>query len=421
MLKLAKRINLLHPSPILSMIPIAQEVAAKGIRIHPLFIGQPGIKCMPDFVKGLAEKAETRMSNYSSIQGELKLRQSYANYINHYFDHRGAKHYEVTPDNVLVQVGGSNAVANALLAICDPDDEVLTIEPYFAQYNGQSGVAGAIVKAVPTTIESNFALPSQEVIESYITPRTKVLVINSPNNPSGKIYSMEELKLLAKICLKHGLYFMSDEVYREMIMGDNEAVSLLQLDLGNEGLNEEFQSRLIVIDSVSKVFSLCGARVGFVVARPYLLDAIASVSAYNCAAVSDALQIGVARAYDEIIKDRSFINGYRKMYRERRDAAIEAIEKYMPDAVVSKPEGAFYLTLKVNGIEDPMDFALYTLGEFTYEKETVAVTAASDFYQDPARGKGQLRLALVVPPEEMIRSIEILSYAVKAYIQRKSK
>lgn len=418
MLKLANKVNALKPSAILSLIPVAKEVSDKGIKIHPLFIGVPGIECMPSFIKGLEEKVETRMSNYSPVQGELELRKSYSNYINNYFDKRGVKHLEVTPENVLVQVGGSNALLNILLAICNPGDEVLTIEPFFSQYAGHAAVAEATVKAIPTRIENNFALPSQEEIENYISPKTKVLIINSPNNPSGKIYRKEDLTFLAKICLKHNLYFLSDEVYREMILGDNEADSLLQIDLGDEKLNEEFQDRLIIVDSVSKIFSLCGARVGFVIARPYLLKAIANISSYNCAAVNDAVQIGVAKAYDEIVKDRSFINNFRKLYKKRLDAALEAFQKYLPNAIVSKPDGAFYLSIKFPEVDDPLKFALFTLGEFQYENETVAITASTDFYQNPERAKGQFRLALVVPPEEMKRSIEILSYALKAYLKK---
>ncbi|GAB4273262.1 MAG: pyridoxal phosphate-dependent aminotransferase [Candidatus Rifleibacteriota bacterium] len=413
--KFADRVKYLAPSPIRKMMAIAKELVAEGKTVYELNIGQPDIQCIPEFAKAINKKASTGQINYSPFVGEKYLRETFARYLNHYFDRRRVSHLVVDTENVLVTVGASHALCCTFLAICDPGDEILVIEPFFSPYIGFLAVAGGVLKSVPTKAEDHFALPSDEEIEKHITPRTKAILFNSPNNPSGKIFEKEEVERLARIALKHDLFIIGDEVYREMILGEKEAFSLLQVEFADEDENEKFKNSMIVIDSASKSFSLCGVRIGFVVSKPKLLERIALVDAHTVACVSDILQFGVAGAYDAILAQPEFLENLRNTYRERLDATMAAIEEFMPDVVAPRPDGAFYVMVKFPQIEDANEYSHFMLEKFNLGGETVAVTPAHAFYKDPERGRNEVRIALVVPPEKMRKSIRIMAEALKAY------
>lgn len=419
--KFAERCKWLKPSSIRQMMAIAKELLAKGKTVYELNIGQPDIQCIPEFVDGINRKAATRQINYSPYGGENYLRETYARYLNNYFDRKKSSHLIVDTDNVLICAGASHCLSNIFLTICDPGDEIITIEPFFSPYQGFLAVSGGILKAVPTEAENNFALPSDDVIEKYITPKTKGILINTPNNPSGKIMTMSELERLARLCVKHDIYLISDEVYREMILGDEEAVSVLQIDLKNDEMNEKLKERMIVVDSASKTFSLCGIRIGFIVTAKSIIKTIALVNAHTVACISDIAQYGVAEAYDAVLNKPDYIKNFRSIYRERLEATMKAVKDYLPSNVVApKPSGAFYLMLKFPDLEDINEFCHYTLEKFNMAGETVAMTPAAGFYMTPGKGKNEIRIALVVSPEKMRRSIQIIAAALRAYKAYKS-
>lgn len=411
----ADRVEFLSPSPIRKMMAIAKELVAHGKTVYELNIGQPDIECIPEFAEAINRKAQTGQINYAPYIGEKYLRETFARYLNNFFDRRGVQHLVVDTANVLVTVGASHALNSTFLAICNPGDEILTVEPFFSPYIGFLAVAGGKIKTIPTRAEDNFALPSAEEIEKLITPKTRAILFNSPSNPSGKIFSAEEVERLARICVKHNIFLISDEVYREMILGKNEAFSVLQLDLGEPELNEKLKDVMIVIDSASKSFSLCGVRIGFVVARQPIIEKIAIVAAHTVACVSDLLQYGVAGAYDAVLTKPDYLEKMRCIYRERLDATMEAIAEYLPDVVAPKPEGAFYVMLKFPEFDDITEFCHFLLEKFNLGGETVAVTPAGSFYLSHGRGKNEVRIALVVPPDKMRRSIQIMSEALKAF------
>lgn len=418
--KFADRTEFLKPSSIRQMMAIAKELLSQGKTVYELNIGQPDIPCIPEFVEGISRKAETGQINYSPYGGEPYLRETYARYLNSYFDRRGVGHLVVDTDNILVCAGASHCLSNIFLTICNKGDEVLTIEPFFSPYAGFLAIAGGNLKAIPTIAENDFALPNDDVIESYITPKTKAILINTPNNPSGKILTMEELERLARICVKHDIYLISDEVYREMILGEEEAVSVLQVDLNDEEMNEKYLNRLIVVDSASKTFSLCGVRIGFIVSLQPIIEKISLVNAHTVACISDIMQYGVASAYDALLWRPEYIEYFRSTYRDRLNVTMDAIHKYLPHCVVSRPKGAFYVMVKFVELEDVTEFCHYTLEKFNMGGETVAMTPAKGFYLDPRRGKNEVRLALVVSPEKMRRSIQIISQSLKAYKRYKA-
>ena len=418
--KFAERSKLLKPSSIRQMMAIAKELLAQGKTVYELNIGQPDIPCIPEFVDGIMRKAESRQINYTPYNGETYLRETYARYLNSYFDRRGVDHLVIDTENILVCAGASHCLSNIFLTICNPGDEVLTIEPFFSPYQGFLAIAGGVLKAIPTEAENDFALPSNEVIESYMTEKTKAILINTPNNPSGRIMSYEELERLARLCVEHDIYLISDEVYREMIIGDEEAVSVLQIDLHDDELNEKLINRMIVVDSASKTFSLCGVRIGFVISLQPIVNTIALVNAHTVACISDIMQYGVASCYDAVMWRPEYIEEFRGIYRERLEATMEAIHRYLPKCIVSRPKGAFYVMIKFPELEDVNEFCHYTLEHFNMGGETVALTPAKNFYLDPKLGKNEVRIALVVSPEKMRRSIQIVSQSLKSYKRYKA-
>ncbi len=411
----AKRVEYLAPSPIRKMMAIAKELVAEGKTVYELNIGQPDVECIPEFARAINKKAQTGQINYSPYIGEKYLRETFARYLNHYFDRRSVSHLVVDTENILVTVGASHALSNTFLALCNPGDEILVIEPFFSPYIGFLALAGGVLRSVPTRAEDDFALPSDAEIEKHITPKTRAILFNSPNNPSGKIFNREEVERLARLAIRNDLFIIGDEVYREMILGDTEAVSLLQIEFPSEEENDKYKDSLIVIDSSSKSFSLCGVRIGFVVAKPSILEKIALVNAHSVACVSDLAQFGVAGAYDAILSRPDYLENLRNTYRERLDATMKAIEEFMPDVVAPRPSGAFYVMIKFPQFDDINEFCYFMLEKFNLGGETVAVTPAHAFYLDPNRGKNEIRIALVVTPEKMRKSIRIMSEALKAY------
>lgn len=418
-MEFAKRVEYLAPSSIRQVMGVALRLIQEGKKVYQLNIGQPDISFHPAFEEGLINKAKSKHLGYSPYIGETCLRETFARYLNHHFDRRGVKHLVVEKENVHVTAGASQGLVNTFLAIINPGDEVLCFEPYFQPYYGFLAVAGGILKSVPTYAEKSFVMPTNEEIETHITPKTKAILVNSPCNPSGKIFTEEEITRLARLALKHNLYLIGDEVYREMILGDKESFSLLQVELEPE-LMEKYKNSIIIIDSASKTFSLCGARVGFVVARAHIIDAISKVTAHTVASVSDLLQHAVANAYEKIINDETFITNLRNTYKQRLEVAISAINEYLPTVIAPKPEGAFYLMLQFQDIENTHDFAMFLLEDFNLGGETVAITPAESFYRTKGRGRNEIRLALVLEPEKIKRSIQIIAEAYKAYKKHKS-
>ena len=412
--RFAQRVDNMVPSSIRQMMAIAKRLISEGKTVYELNIGQPDVACISVFPEAISAKAREGHLNYSPFIGETYLRQTYARYLNHHFDGRKVNHLVVDTENVLVTVGASHALTNTFLAICNPGDEILVIEPFFSPYVGFLAVSGGVMRSVPTFAEQNFVLPSAEEIEKRITPRTKAILFNSPNNPSGKILTRDEVTCLARVALKHDLFLIADEVYREMVLGDQENFSVLQLELEPEEM-ERIKQHIIMIDSASKTFALCGARIGFIVARPEIIEKISRVTAHTVASVSDLLQYGVAAAYDYAFSHPEFFQELRRTYRDRLEAAMDAIQSYMPHVIAPRPDGAFYLMIQFPEIEDIKDYCHFMLERFNLANETVCVTPASSFYLTPGRGRNEIRLALVVEPEKIRRSILIMSEAYKAY------
>lgn len=381
-------------SPIRKLVPYAEAAKEKGVKVYHLNIGQPDIPT-PDVAMDAIRNCQEKVIEYSHSAGNLSYRKKLAKY------YQGID-INVTEDDLLVTTGGSEAIIFAFLSTLNPGDEIIIPEPFYANYNSFAQMADVKVKAVTSSIDEDFALPSIEEIEKMITPKTKGIVIVNPNNPTGYLYSKEELLKLKDIVLKHDLYLYADEVYREFCYDGNEHFSAMHI----EGLEQN----VILVDSVSKRYSECGVRIGALISK-------------NKEVISTALKFGMARlcppAFGQIAAEASldtevtYFESVYNEYIERRNFMVEALNN-MPGVYSPMPKGAFYTVVKLP-VDDADKFAQWMLEEFNYNNQTVMVAPASGFYATEGLGKNEVRIAYVLKIEDLKNAMETLAAALEAY------
>ena len=381
-------------SPIRKLVPYADEARAKGVRVIHLNIGQPDIATPPQ-VEEAIHKVHIPVLEYSHSAGLVELRKGFADY----YRKRGLA---VEDRDVLVTTGGSEALLFVFGSIMDQGDEVIIPEPFYANYNGFATNAGVEVVPVNSSIAKGFALPPVQDFEKLITPKTKAILICNPGNPTGYLYTREELEALRDLALKHDLFIIADEVYREFAYDGKKHISVLEL----EGLDQH----AIVVDSVSKRYSMCGARIGMVVSRNHELMATvlkfaqARLSPPTYAQLASLAALETPDSYfDEVIHE----------YDRRRNVLVEGLNA-IPGVFCPKPSGAFYCVAELP-VYDADAFCAWILREFSLEGETVMMAPASGFYSKPALGRSQVRLAYVLKEEELKKAVRILEAALKAY------
>ncbi|RRQ47764.1 pyridoxal phosphate-dependent aminotransferase [Maribacter algicola] len=382
-------------SPIRKLVPFAESAKKKGATVIHLNIGQPDIRT-PQIALDAVKKNNIKVLEYSRTEGSESYREKIAAYYH-------KNQIEVTANDIIVTTGGSEALSFAMGSIADTDDEVIIPEPFYANYNGFATASGIKVVPVVSKIENNFALPPIEDFEKLITAKTKAILICNPGNPTGYLYSEEEIKKLAKIVVEHDLFLIADEVYREFVYDDRQHYSILQEpSLANHG---------IIVDSVSKRYSMCGARIGFLVSK-------------NQEVISTAIKFAQARlsppTYAQIASEaaletpQSYFDEVKTEYESRRNLLISELEK-LDGVVVAKPQGAFYCIAELP-IEDADDFAQWLLEDFRVDNETVMVAPAAGFYATEGLGKNQIRIAYVLDRPTLKRAVHILGEALKTYI-----
>jgi aspartate aminotransferase len=381
-------------SPIRKLVPYAEVAYSKGKTVYHLNIGQPDIKT-PQIAMDAVKVHSLEILAYTRSEGSDEYRTKIADYY--------SKHdITVTKHDMVVTTGGSEALLFAFGSVMDVDDEVIIPEPFYANYNGFSTASGVKVVPVISKIEDNFALPPIEEFEKLITPKTKAILICNPGNPTGYLYSKEEIKKLATIVKKHDLFLIADEVYREFAYDGIKHYSILQ----EEGLNEH----AIVIDSVSKRYSMCGARIGCLVSRnkaviaTALKFAQARLSPPTLAQIASEAALATPQSYfDEVIDE----------YVKRRDTLIAELKK-IDGLKVATPKGAFYCIVELP-VKNSDDFAQWLLESFDVNGETVMVAPAAGFYSTPGVGLNQIRIAYVLKEESLIKAVNILKEALKVY------
>jgi len=391
---ISKKGQLMPQSPIRKLVPFAEEATKNGKSIYYLNIGQPDIKT-PEIALNAVKSISLEVLAYSRSEGSEQYRTKIANYY-------AKNDIQVKHDDIIVTTGGSEALLFAFGSIMDVDDEIIIPEPFYANYNGFSTSSGVKVVPVISKIEDNFALPPIEEFEKLITPRTKAILICNPGNPTGYLYSKEEIKKLAAIVKKHDLFLIADEVYREFAYDGNTHYSIMQ----EEGLEEN----AIMIDSVSKRYSMCGARIGCLVSKneeviqTALKFAQARLSPPTLAQIASEAALDTPQSYfDDVIEE----------YVERRNVLITELQK-IEGVQVATPKGAFYCIAQLP-IKNSDAFAQWLLEDFDLNGETVMVAPAGGFYSTPGVGLNQIRIAYVLNKESLIKAVHIIKEALKVY------
>jgi aspartate aminotransferase len=386
-------------SPIRRLVPLADRAKARGIKVYHLNIGQPDIETPVEMMSGY-HNVNIKVLSYGPSQG-LK---EYITALVEYYRRVGIK---LDPAEVCITTGGSEAIAFALDAVADAGDEVIVPEPFYTNYAGFAGTACVKLAPVTCRAETGFALPPKAEFERAITRRTRAIIYSNPGNPTGAVYTRQELEMLKDLCLERGLYLIGDEAYREFIYDDDtEHVSVMNLP--------GIEDRAILVDSVSKRYSACGARVGCVASRnkEFMAAILKFGQARLCPPTVDQLAAMAAVSVPD-----SYFKEVRREYQCRRDVVCDAIAK-IPGALCVKPRGAFYVVAKLP-INDGESFATFMLDKFQLDGETVMVAPADGFYATPGKGKDEVRIAYVLNCLDLDRAMKILAAGVEAYNKRK--
>jgi aspartate aminotransferase len=384
-------------SPIRKLAPFADRAIEEGKKIYFLNIGQPDIST-PKAALDAVKNNNLDILSYSPSSGFDSYKKKLAKY---YVENS----IDIDADDLIVTTGGSEALLFTMGSITDPGDEVIIPEPFYANYSGFAVAFGVIVKPVVSNFEDNFALPPISEFEKQITEKTKAIIICNPGNPTGYLYTKDEIQKLADLAIKHDLFIVADEVYREFVYDDEEHHSIMSLP--------ELKNHAIMVDSVSKRYSMCGARIGCMVSKNKELMATALKFAQARLSPPTFAQIASEAALDT--KKDYFIE-VNEEYKSRRDTLIKALED-IEGVKVAKPKGAFYCVAELP-VEDSEDFAKWMLSEFDVDGETVMVAPAAGFYSTPHTGMNQIRIAYVIEKQNLLKAVAIIKMALQAYAKR---
>lgn len=391
---ISERIRQIPLSPIRKLTPLADAAKSRGIRVYHLNIGQPDIQTPEEGLEAM-RNIDRKVLEYSPSQGFLSLRRKIAGY---YADFG----MDYSPEDIIVTTGASEAVLFSFITCMDPGDELITTEPTYANYLSFAAAAGVKVVPVTTVMDDGFALPPAERFEELVTERTRGILICNPNNPSGSLYSREEMEMLGDIVRRHGIFLFSDEVYREFVYDGMEFFSAGHL----KGVDEH----VVIFDSMSKRFSECGIRIGAVISK-------------NRPVAEGFLKLAQARLspplIGQIVAEASFSAGHAYLdpiaaeYQRRRDVLIEGLRN-IPGVNVVRPQGAFYVIASLP-VKNAEDFCSWCLTDFSDNGETVMMAPASGFYITPGLGPSEVRIAYVLKSDDLRRATELLAKALRQY------
>lgn len=393
--KVSHKADILPASPIRKLVPYSEAAKARGVKVYHLNIGQPDIET-PAVALAAVKNIDEKVLEYTHSAGTNEYRER----LTDFYNKRG---HNIDKGNLIVTTGGSEAILFGMMAICNPGDEIIIPEPFYANYNSFAIEAGVTIVPITAHIETNFALPSADAFKKVITAKTKAILICNPNNPTGYLYSQAEIEALRDIVKEHDLYLLADEVYSDFCYDNHKHYSVMHLS----GIDDN----VIVFDSVSKRYSMCGVRIGTLISR-------------NCKVIDAALRMGQARlcapllgqiaASAAIDTPDSYFDAVKAQYVARRDYMVDALNK-IDGVVCPKPTGAFYAIARLP-VDSAERFAKWLLEEFEYNKQTVMVAPATGFYSNPAScPQDEVRLAYVLKIEDLKSAMEVLKIALEQY------
>lgn len=394
--KVSSRLLEVPASPIRKLVPFAVETKKKGTKVYHLNIGDPDIKT-PEVMVNVLKKWSANPIPYGQSQGEPNFLESLVTYYNK------LGYSFIKTNHIQVTTGGSEAISMAFFAVCQPGEEVIAFEPFYTNYNSYAAINGVKITPVLTKGETGFHLPERKEIEKKINKKTKAIIICNPSNPTGTVYTKEEIEMLVSICIKNNLFLISDEVYREFVYDGKKHISILEF-------MKKYPDKIILLDSLSKRYSLCGARLGmFISLNKDLTDGVLRMAQGRLS--SGYVDQAMAEKLTEV-KD-SYFKAVHKEYQTRRDILYKGL-KSIPGVYLEKPEGAFYTIVKLP-VKDSEDFCQWLLTDFRYKNETVMVAPAAGFYGTKGRGKDEVRIAYVLNIRDLEKAIEILRRALVEY------
>ena len=399
-MKFSKRLSSMQESPIRKLAPFATAAKAEGVEVYHLNIGQPDIITPVGFFDAV-ENFDNKVLEYAGSQGIPELIEAIRKYYTTY-------NMEFAPEDIIITNGGSEALLFTFMAVCDPGDNILVPEPFYTNYNGFAQCLNVEVKSVTTFAENGFHLPSKEEILAKINDKTSAILIVNPGNPTGCVYTKEEVQMIADIAKEKDLWIIADEVYREFVYEGLEYTSF--------GNIKEVEDRVVIIDSVSKRYSACGARIGSITCKNKKLMAEVMKVCQGRLCVATLEQLGAAALYDT---PKSYFKEVNDEYRKRRDVLYEELMK-AKGVICEKPMGAFYIVAKLP-VENAEDFVAWTLKKFRRNNETVMCTPAEGFYSTPGLGRNEVRLAYVLKEERLRRAGQLLKEALEEYAKLPNK
>jgi len=397
-MKVSKRISTMQFSPIRKLAPFAEEAKKKGVKVYHLNIGQPDIVTPDTFFEAVSNFKESVLK-YSDSHGINSLIESFIKYYKEW-------NIDFEKNEIMVCNGGSEAILFALMAICDVNDEVIIPEPFYTNYNGFAEAAGVNVVPFLTKAENGFHLPSKEEIVSKITDRSRAILISNPGNPTGVVYTYDEIRMLADIAKEHDIYIIADEVYREFVYDNLKYTSALYMT--------DILDRVILIDSISKRYSACGARIGLVASKnKELINQILKL----CQSRLCVPTIEQFAAANLINTPKRYFEEVKAEYEERRNILFEAFSN-IPGVVCEKPTGAFYIVAKLP-VEDTDGFAKWILTDFSHNNKTVMFAPAAGFYATEGLGRNEIRISYCLNCNDLKDAMEIFSIALDKYMKLK--
>ena len=397
---ISNRVGVMQFSPIRRFNKFAFEAEANGKKVYRLNIGQPDVETPPCFKEAI-DNFDNKVIAYAESGGVTELLDAIVDYMKLY-----DMHY--TRDNILITNGGSEALTLIFTALLNPGEEAIIAEPFYTNYNTFCNQVNGVLRPLTTSADDGYAWAKKDLIEAAITPKTKAICCISPGNPTGRVLTLDEMRLVGDIAKEHDLWIISDEVYREFAYDGREVTSF--------GMFDDLADRVVLVDSVSKRYSACGARVGAVISKNAELMSGILKLAQGRLCCPTLERIGAAALFR---MDKSYYDEAREEYCARRDAAYEEISK-IPGVVCQKPGGAFYMTARLP-VDDVEDFLMFLLTEFDDNGETVMFAPAAGFYATPGLGKDEMRIAYVLSPDKMRRGAELIKLGIEAYNKKLGK